>query len=96
MINRQMKPYDYYIYRDIIDDYGEPALTTQATGIIDMAINIISQSTEESILYSGAEYIGLTQQEVNDNYVIQYGDDRLKVKYINPLGRYKQVFMKRM
>jgi hypothetical protein len=70
MIQRQIKPYNYFTYENVIDDYGEPALSTSATGSIDMAINIISQSTEESILYSGAEYLGLTRQEVNDNYVI--------------------------
>lgn len=96
MINRQMKPYNYCTYTDTIDDYGEPTLLTSTTGIIEMAINIISQSTEESILYSGAEYLGLTQQEVKDSYVIQYNDEKLKVLYVNPLGRYKQVYMKRM
>ena len=96
MIQAQMKPYEYCLYSNTIDAYGEPTLSNVASGSVKMAINILSQSVEESILYTGAEYIGLTQQEVNDNYVIQYNGEKLKVLYINPLGRYKQVFMKRM
>lgn len=96
MINSQMKQYPYYLYGNTVNTYGEiTANTTVPTGSIEMAINIISQSTEESILYSGCEYIGLTRQEVNDNYVIQYGNEILKVKYVNPIGRLKQVFMTR-
>ena len=90
MINSQMKQYPYYLYGNTTNSYGEiTANTTVPTGSIEMAINIISQSTEESILYSGCEYIGLTRQEVNDNYVIQYGNEILKVKYVNPIGRLK-------
>lgn len=95
MIQAQMKQYPYYLYNGY-NDYGEAALSTQPTGYIVMAINIISQATEESILYSDAEYIGLTRQEVNDSYVIEYQGKKLKVKYVNALGRLKQVFLKGM
>lgn len=58
-----------------------------------MAINISSQNTTDNINYKDATYIGLTQAEVNDTYVIEYGEERLKVLYINPKGRLKQVYM---
>ena len=58
-----------------------------------MAINISSQSTQENVNYKDCQYIGLTHADINDTYIIQYGDERLKVLYINPMGRYKQVFM---
>lgn len=95
MIQAQMKTYPYYTYAGT-NDYGEPALSSSSVGTIEMAINILSQSTEESILYSDAEYIGLTRQEVNDSYVIEYQGKKLKVKYVNELGRLKQVFLKGM
>ena len=95
MINAQMKKYPYYLYGQL-NSYGEPALSTTATGTVEMAINTLSQSTEDSILYSDAEYIGLTRQEVNDNYVIEYEGKKLKVKYVNNKGRLNQVFLKGM
>jgi hypothetical protein len=96
MIQAQMKQYPYYLYGSK-NSLGELTInTTVPTGFIEMAINILSQSTEDSILYSGCEYIGLTRQEVNDNYVIQYGNNKLKVKYVNKIGRLNQVFLKEM
>lgn len=96
MIQAQMKRYPFYKYNGL-NSYGEPALNTSVpTGSIEMAINILSQATEESILYSDAEYIGLTRQEINDNYIIEYQGKKLKVKYVNELGRFKQVFLKGM
>lgn len=93
MINADMKKYDYFVYGSK-DEYGQPQLSKEKQGSVKMAININSQNTVDNILYKDATYIGLTKQEVKDTYVIQYGDTRLKVLYVNPFGRYKQVFMK--
>lgn len=95
MINTQFKDYDYMVYGQL-DAYGQPTLSA-VNGKINMAINVLSQSVEDNVLYSGAEYVGLTHNTaVNDTYVIVYGDDRLKVKYVNSFGRLNQVFMARM
>ena len=37
--------------------------------------------------------MGLTHADVDDTYVIIYGEERLKVLYVVPIGRLKQVFM---
>lgn len=95
MINTDMRDYDYYLYGDD-DGYGQPSLSADVQGSVKMAINTVSQSVQDSILYKESEYIGLTHASVNDKYVIQYGEDKLKVLYVNPKGRYKQVFMARM
>lgn len=94
MINADMRKYDYFIYGDL-DEYGQPKLSDKQ-GDIKMNINITSQSIQENINYSNCSYIGLTHDPVNDKYVIQYGEERLKVVYVNPKGRYKQVFLERM
>ena len=94
MINADMRKYDYFTYGDL-DSYGQPKLS-EKQGQIKMNINITSQSIQDNINYSNCSYIGLTQESVNDNYVIQYNDERLKVGDGNPKGRYKQVFMERM
>lgn len=95
MINAEMKHYDYFIFGEK-DAYGQPQMSTEAKGSIKIAININSQSIVDNVLYKDATYIGLTKQEVKDTYVIQYEDKKLKVLFVNPFGRYKQVFMKEM
>lgn len=95
MINADMRLYDYFTFGEN-DAYGQPVLSADPVGKIKMAINITSQSTQDNINYLNASYVGLTQAQVNDTYVIQYGLERLKVLYVNPKGRFKQVFLARM
>ena len=95
MINNQMKNYNYYTYSND-NAYGQPSLSETAQGKIKMAINVTSQFVQDNIQYKNATYIGLTFADVNDKYVIQYGDTKLKVLYVNATGRYKQVFMSEM
>ena len=96
MINTDMHLYDYFTFGED-DIYGQPTLSTEPKGQIKMAINISSQATQDNILYKDCTYVGLTQDaNVDDTYVIRYGKGKLKVLYINPKGRYKQVFLKEM
>lgn len=95
MINAQMREYDYYAY-GTEDAYGQDSLSAEPAGSVKMAINIASQSIQENTLYSGTQYIGLTlDKSVCDKWVIQYGTEKLKVLYVNPLGRYCQVYLVR-
>lgn len=98
MINADMRLYDYFTIGEK-NAYGQatiPAKDADPVGKVKMAINITSQSTQDNINYKDANYIGLTHANVDDTYIIQYGNERLKVLYVNPLGRFKQVFMKGM
>lgn len=96
MISNQMKNYNYYTFEEN-NSYGQPNLSKDIKGNVKMAINLISEAISESSLYSGATFIGLTfDKKVDETYVIQYGEDKLKVIYANPLGRYNQVFLARM
>ena len=61
-----------------------------------MAIYTTSQSVQANINYASANYIGLTNSTVNDTFVIEYGAEKLKVLYVQPQGRYKQVFLVRL
>lgn len=92
MINSNMRTYDYYTYGEQ-NAYGQSVLSEEVQGTVKMAINTTSQNIQENIKYKGATYMGLTHSNINDTYVIQYGNERLKVLYVNPNGRYKQVFM---
>lgn len=87
--------YDYYTYATN-DEYGQPILSPEVKGKIHMWLNVVSQSTIDNPLYENSTYIGITtDDEVNSTYVIQNGEERLKVLYVNQLGRCKQVYLAR-
>lgn len=93
MINANMRSYDYYTYGKH-NDYGQQKLSTSPVGTIKMSIGLTSKNTVDNVKYQEAQYIGLTMdQKVNESYVIQFGKEKLKVLYVNPFGRYNQVFM---
>lgn len=96
MINANMRNYDFFTLGEY-DAYGQQQISNEKQGSIKMAISISSQTVQDNILYQGCQYMGLTHDAgVNDTYVIKYGNERLKVLYVSPQGRHKQVFMQRM
>ena len=98
MINANMRAYEYYLYGDK-DSYGQQKLITNESGepavqgLIDISITITAQSIQDNINYKNATYLGLTLDAIDDSYVIQYGELKLKVLYVNAQGRITQVFM---
>lgn len=94
MINCDMRYYDFYTFGDT-SGYGQPTLSNDISGSVKLAIYNTSQQIQDNILYKDAAFVGLTKDAaINDSYVIQYGDTKLKVLYVQPQGRYKQVFFK--
>lgn len=92
MINAQMTEYKYFVYKE--NEYGEQVIDISSSGTILMAINLVNKEVTDNILYTNANYIGLTlDNSITDKFVIEYGKEKLKVLYVNPQGRYKQVFM---
>ena len=95
MINTKMRSYNYFKYLEEKDSYGLPKLSNEAEGTVKIAIFTTSQSIQDNINYRDANYIGLTHSALlDDATVIQYGDKKLKVLYVNPEARVKQVFLK--
>ena len=96
MINADTRSYNYFTF-GAKNIYGEPTLSDAPVGTIKISINTISQSLSDNVNYKQATYIGLTRDaNVNDTYVIDYEGVKLKVLYVNPKGRMKQVFMGEM
>lgn len=87
-----MRWYDYYTF-DNSDEYGAPQLSEEVKGKIKIAIFTTSQGIQDNINYSNANYIGLTLSPINDSFVIKYGEEKLKVLYVNPQGRYTQAYL---
>ena len=95
MINTDMRLYNYFSFGND-NGYGQPVISADPIGQIKMAINISSQSIQDNILFKDCTYTGLTMAQVEDTYVIDYEGKKLKVLYVNPKGRYNQVFLKEM
>lgn len=88
-----MRKYNYFTF-GATDSYGQPQLSEEVQGTIKMAIYTHTQQLANNVKYKDATYIGLTADaKVNDAYVIEYGAEKLKVIYIKPEGKLKQVFM---
>ena len=95
MINAQMTEYKYYPYKE--NAYGEAILDEGSYGSILMAINLINQTVSDNPLYTDATYLGLTyNKEISDSNVVEYDNQKLKVIYVNPIGKYTQVYMAKM
>lgn len=94
MISVNMATYKYYKYDEKLNSYGQLPLSPDAAGEVKIAIYTTSQSIQDNINYKDANYIGLTHSLLDDKTVIQYGDKKLKVLYVNSVGRLKQVFLK--
>ena len=93
MINADMRLYNYFTL-GTENEYGELVQSDSPIGTIKIAINISSQSVQDNINYKDCQYIGLTQDAaVDDTYIIEYEGKKLKVLYVNPKGRFKQVFL---
>lgn len=93
MINRDMRLYDYYLYKEK-NAYGQRTVGEEPQGKVKIAINISSQTVQDNVLYTGCQYVGITHNKsIDDTYVIKYGEEMLKVLYINPKGRYRVVYL---
>ncbi len=95
MINTDMRTYNYFTFGGD-NGYGQPVLSQEPQGTIKMAINMSSQSVQDNINFQDCNYVGLTMAQLDDSYVIQYGNEKLKVQYVNPRGRYTLVYLKQI
>lgn len=92
MISINTRAYDFYLY-ETANAYGQAQLSAEKKGQIKMSIFDLNKNTQDNIKYQNATFLGLTFENITDRYVIQYGETKLKVLYVMPRGRHKQVFM---
>lgn len=96
MISTNMRSYNYFTF-GALNAYGQPQLSKEPVGKVKLSIYTTSQNVQANINYLNATYIGLTHDKnINDTYVIEYGEERLKVLYTSKQGRFIQVFMAKM
>jgi hypothetical protein len=93
MIVANMRSYDYYTFGEL-NAYGQPQLSKEPVGKVKLSIYTTSENVQANVNYTNANYIALTHDKnINDTYLIQYGEERLKVLYTAKLGRFIQVFL---
>ena len=93
MIAANMRLYDYYTF-GASNAYGQQKLSKEPKGKVKLSIYTTTESVQANANYTNANYIGLTHDKnIDDTYVIQYGEERLKVLYTGKQGRFIQVFM---
>jgi hypothetical protein len=96
LINAKFRQYNYFtIGTNAAGQQVMPPKDAEPVGKVAMSINLTSQTIRDNINYKDAQYVGLTHAKVDDTYVIEFGEERLKVLYVNPFGRLNQVFMAR-
>lgn len=96
MISANMRNYNYFTF-GAKDSYGQEVLNEEVQGTITLAIYTLSNTIGTNIKYKDATYIALTHNKaIDDSFVIQYGDKKLKVLYTIPMGKYNQVFLSEM
>ncbi len=96
MIYTNMRSYNYFTFGEP-NAYGQPQLSKEPVGQVKLSIFTTSQSVQANINYTNANYIALTHDKnINDEWVIEYGKERLKVLYTMKQGRYIQVFLAKM
>lgn len=95
MIATDMRIYNYFTLGEK-DEYGQRTIPTTPSGTIKMALNITSQNIQDNILYKNCSYVGITHANVDDTYIIENGNERLKVLYVNNKGRYNLVYLGNM
>jgi hypothetical protein len=91
MINN-FRTYNYFTF-GTDNGYGQKELSAFPSGTIKISIFLTNKSIQDNINYTGANYIGLTHANANDNMVIEYKGKKLKVLYVNSEGRINQVFL---
>lgn len=96
MITTNMRTYNYFTF-GAPNAYGQPQLSKEPAGTVKLSIFTTSQNVQGNINYTNASYIALTHDKsINDTWVIEYGEERLKVLYTSNQGRFIQVFLAKM
>lgn len=102
MINTGFRSYNYFTFGEE-DAYGQSTLIKDENGnpvvqgTVKLCIYLTTQAIQENINYLNAQYVGVTfDKDIDETYVIQYGEEKLKVLYVNRMGRYAQVFFNKI
>lgn len=78
------------------DEYGQDLVEPIAQKSITLTFGLYNHKQTDDIRYQNVEYTGLTTYDINDNQIIEIGEKKYKVLFVNMFGRMNQVFLKAM
>jgi hypothetical protein len=92
VINREMRQAQMYSL-GVMDEYGQEEIDLENAVPIQLTFGLYNHHDTEDVRYQDVEYTGLTHSVVSDKNIIQIGETKYKVKFVNPFGRLNQVFL---
>ena len=100
MISRERRDYEYFRYSEEDNAYGQKTLIKDdennpvVFGTVSMSIFDTANAFTGDVRFKDSKYLGLTNDKfIDTSFVINYKGEHLRVQYIVPRGRYKQVFL---
>lgn len=92
VINRNMRQAQMYKLGEL-DEYGQEELDTENSTTVNLTFSLFNHRDTEDVRYQDVEYCGLTYDNITDNNVLLLDNKKYKVKFVNPYGRIKEVFL---
>lgn len=94
MINREMRKANLITYAPGVDEYGQPRKGEQSKRDIELTFRIYSHSPVEDIRFNEVTHTGLTADKtITDTNAIELEGKTYNIKFVNPEGRFAQLFM---
>lgn len=94
MINRVLKQAQV-LNKYSKDEYGQRHSSEAFSHIIDITFGLFDNTISNDIRYANCKYVGLTKDtSLTDNDYLIIDGQEYKIEFINPFGRWVQVFMK--
>jgi hypothetical protein len=75
------------------DEYGQATLDEENPITVHLTFGLYNHREVEDVRYQDVEYCGLTYDNITDNNVLLLDNKKYKVKFVNPYGRMKEVFL---
>lgn len=92
VINRNMRQAEMLSLGEM-DEYGQEVIDTENSTTVNLTFGLFNHHETEDMRYQDVEYCGLTYDNITDNNILFLDDKRYKVKFVNPYGRIKEVFL---
>jgi len=94
VINRDYKVAQVYAATEL-DEYGQETLAPLSKSIT-LTFGLYNHYQTEDPRYTNIDYTGLTNDEVDDSMTLELDNHKYKVEFVNPFGRRKQVFLRKL
>lgn len=92
VINRSMREAVMYSLGEV-DEYGQETIDTENAITVHLTFGLYNHHEVEDIRYQDVDYCGLTYDNITDKNILLLDDKQYKVKFVNPYGRIKEVFL---